>query len=207
MNSTALWYATRATGLMALVLLTLTMVLGITTTTRARARHWPGFAQQELHRRISILSVVFLGIHVLTSVLDTFVSISWAAVFVPFTSRYQGLWVGVGAVALDLMIAVFVTSLLRERMRPATWRAVHWLAYLSWPVAMAHTFGMGTDAGEGWVIVLGVVCGLAVAGALGWRLRTANRQAVARTAHASVPGTPPKHLQLGGRTKVWSRHG
>ena len=57
------------------------------------------------------------------------------------------------------------------------------------------------------MIVLGAVCGLAVAGALGWRLRTANRQAVARTAHASVPGTPPKHLQLGGRTKVWSRHG
>lgn len=207
MSSTALWYATRATGLMALVLLTLTMVLGITTTTRARARHWPGFAQQELHRRISILSVVFLGIHVLTSVLDTFVSISWAAVVVPFTSRYQGLWVGVGAIALDLMIAVFVTSLLRERMRPATWRAVHWLAYLSWPVAMAHTFGMGTDAGEGWVIVLGVVCGLAVAGALGWRLRAAHRQAVARTAHASVPSTPPKHLQVGGRTKVWSGRG
>lgn len=207
MSSTALWYATRATGLMALVLLTLTMVLGITTTTRARARHWPGFAQQELHRRISILSVVFLGIHVLTSVLDTFVSISWAAVVVPFTSRYQGLWVGVGAIALDLMIAVFVTSLFRERMRPATWRAVHWLAYLSWPVAMAHTFGMGTDAGEGWVIVLGVVCGLAVAGALGWRLRAAHRQAVARTAHASVPSTPPKHLQVGGRTKVWSGRG
>src|SRR6516165_1176178 len=199
MNSTALWYATRATGLMALVLLTLTMVLGITTTTRARARHWPGFAQQELHRRISILSVVFLGIHVLTSVLDTFVSISWAAVFVPFTSRYQGLWVGVGAVALDLMIAVFVTSLLRERMRPATWRAVHWLAYLSWRVALAHTFGMGTDAGEGWVIVLGVACTLAVAAALGWRVRAASRQASARTAHASVPGLPPKHLQLGGR--------
>ena len=125
---------------------------------------------------------------------------------IPFTSRYQGFWVGVGAIALDLMIAVFVTSLLRERMRPATWRAVHWLAYLSWPVAMAHTFGMGTDAGEGWVIVLGVVCGLAVAVALGWRLRAANRQAGARTAQASVAGMPPKHLQLNGRTKVWSRH-
>ena len=205
MNSTALWYATRATGLMALVLLTLTMVFGITTTTRARARNWPGFAQQELHRRISILSVVFLGVHVLTSVADTFVNISWAAVVIPFVSRYQGFWVGVGAVALDLMIAVFVTSLLRERMRPATWRAVHWLAYLSWPVAMAHTFGMGTDAGEGWVIVLGVVCGLAVAAALGWRLYASSRQALARTTHASVPGMPPKHLQLGGRTKVWSR--
>jgi len=207
MNSTALWYATRGSGLVALVLLTLTMVLGITTTTRARARNWPGFAQQELHRRISILSVVFLGIHVLTSVLDTFVNIPLAAVVVPFVSKYQGFWVGVGAVALDLMIAVFVTSLLRERMRPALWRAVHWLAYLSWPVAMAHTFGMGTDAGAGWVIVLGVVCGLSVAAALGWRLRTASRQANVRTAHASVPGMPPKHLHLGGRTKVSSRRG
>lgn len=207
MNSTALWYATRATGLMALVLLTVTMVFGITTSTRARARNWPGFAQQELHRRISILSVVFLGLHVLTSVTDTFVDISWAAVVIPFASRYQAFWVGVGAVALDLMIAVFVTSLLRERMRPATWRAVHWLAYLTWPVAMAHTFGMGTDAGEGWVIVLGVVCGLAVAAALAWRLYASSRQALARTAHASVPGVPPKHLQLGGRTKVWTRRG
>jgi sulfoxide reductase heme-binding subunit YedZ len=207
MNSTALWYATRATGLMALVLLTLTMVFGMTTTTRARARNWPGFAQQEMHRRISILSVVFVGLHVLTSVMDTFVNIPLAAVVIPFTSKYQGFWVGVGAIALDLMIAVFVTSLLRERMRPATWRAVHWLAYLSWPVALAHTFGMGTDAGEGWVIVLGIVCGLSVAAAFGWRLRAASRQASARAAHASVPGMPPKHLQLGGRTKVWSRRG
>jgi DMSO/TMAO reductase YedYZ heme-binding membrane subunit len=203
-NSTALWYATRASGLTALVLLTLTMVLGMTTTTRARARNWPGFAQQEIHRRISILAVVFLGIHVLTSVLDTFVNISWLAIVIPFTSRYSGLWVGVGAVALDLMVAVFVTSLLRERMRPATWRAVHWLAYLSWPVALAHTFGMGTDSGEGWVIVLGVLCGLSVAAALGWRLRSASRQASARAAHASVPGVPPKYLSLRGRTKAWS---
>ena len=69
------------------------------------------------------------------------------------------------------MIAVFVTSLLRARMRPGTWRAVHWLAYLCWPIALAHTFGMGTDAGEHWVIALGVVCFVSVAAALAWRLR------------------------------------
>ena len=118
MSSTSLWYATRASGIMALVLFTLTMVLGLTTTTRARARRWPGFAQQEMHRRISMIAVVFLGIHVVTSVLDTYVNISWAAVVVPFTSSYGRFWVGVGAVALDLMLAVFVTSLLRARMRP-----------------------------------------------------------------------------------------
>ena len=57
---------------------------------------------------------------------------------------------------------------------------MHWLAYLSWPVALAHTFGMGTDAGEGWVIVLGVVCVAAVAAALAWRLRHGHRQASAQ---------------------------
>ena len=131
----------------------------------------------------------------LTSVLDTYVDISWAAIVVPFTSSYGRFWVGVGAISLDLMIAVFVTSLLRARMRPGTWRAVHWLAYLSWPVALAHTFGMGTDAGEGWVIVLGVVCVAAVAAALAWRLRRgrppglgADGPRVRRRSAAEAPG-------------------
>ena len=196
MNSTALWYATRSSGLMALVLLTITMVLGLTTTTRTRARNWPGFAQQEMHRRISILAVVFLGIHVLTSVLDPYVNISWVSIVVPFTSHYSSFWVGVGAVALDLMLAVFVTSLLRSRMRPGTWRAVHWLAYLSWPIALAHTYGMGTDSREGWVIALGVTCTIAVAAALAWRVGAAGRQWEARRVHTSIDEAPPKHLAL-----------
>ena len=196
MNSTSLWYATRASGLVALILLTVTMVLGLVTTSRARARNWPGFAQQEMHRRISMIAVVFLGIHVLTSVLDTYVNISWAAIVIPFTSSYGRFWIGVGAIALDLMIAVFVTSLLRTRMRPGTWRALHWLAYLSWPVALAHTFGLGTDAGEGWVVGLGVLCVASVAAALAWRVRTAARQSSVRSAHASLADVPPKHLEL-----------
>ena len=205
MSSTSLWYATRASGIMALILLTLTMVLGLVTTSRARARNWPGFAQQEMHRRISMIAVVFVGIHVVTSVLDTYVNIGWVAIVIPFTSAYGRFWVGVGAVALDLMIAVFVTSLLRARMRPGTWRAVHWLAYLSWPIALAHTFGMGTDSREGWVVILGVACVASVGAALAWRLRVVSRQASARTAHASVPGVPPKHLALNGRSRAGSR--
>ncbi|HWF15695.1 MAG TPA: ferric reductase-like transmembrane domain-containing protein [Acidimicrobiales bacterium] len=204
MSSTAIWYATRASGLMALILLTLTMIMGITTTTRARARNWPGFAQQEMHRRISMLAVVFLGIHVLTSVLDTYVNISWAAIVIPFTSQYSGFWVGVGAVALDLMAAVFVTSLLRGRMRPGTWRAVHWLGYLCWPLALAHTFGMGTDSREQWVIVLGVLCALSVAAALAWRVRTASRQTVARRTRAALEDVPPKHLAHHAETRAGS---
>ncbi len=155
MNSTFLWYTTRATGIVALILLTLTMVLGLVTTSRPRARHWPGFAQQEMHRRISIIAVVFLAIHVVTSILDTYVHIGWFAIVVPFTSSYSRFWVGLGTIALDLMVAVFVSSLLRSHLKPDTWRAIHWLAYASWPVALIHTFGMGTDSREHWVIALG----------------------------------------------------
>jgi DMSO/TMAO reductase YedYZ heme-binding membrane subunit len=190
---------------MALILLTLTMVLGVATSTRLRASNWPGFVQQEFHRRLSMIAVAFLAIHVLTSVLDTYVNIGWAAIVVPFTSSYGRFWVGIGAISLDLMLAVFVSSLLRSRMSPGAWRALHWLAYLSWPVAVAHTFGMGTDAREGWVILLGAACVASVAAALAWRLRSTTRQAAARSvaSAAGAPGAgetvPKKHLALGGR--------
>jgi methionine sulfoxide reductase heme-binding subunit len=189
MNSTAFWYITRATGIVTLVLLTLTMVLGLTTTARARARNWPGFAQQELHRRISMMSMVFLAIHVLTSILDTYVHIGWAAIVVPFTSPYSRFWVGVGTVALDLMVAVFVSSLLRSRITPAVWRGIHWLAYGCWPLALAHTFGMGTDSGEGWVIALGAACIISVLVALLWRLRSTSKRAA--TLSAAATGSNP----------------
>ncbi len=179
MSSTYLWYTTRATGIVTLILLTLTMVLGLATTNRARARNWPGFAQQEIHRRISILAVVFLAIHVVTSILDTYVHIGWIAIFVPFTSPYSRFWVGLGTLALDLMVAVFVSSLLRAHIRPGTWRGIHWLAYATWPIALAHTFGMGTDSREHWVIALGVLCVFSVGLALVWRLRaSAKRRAM-----------------------------
>jgi methionine sulfoxide reductase heme-binding subunit len=176
-SSTWLWYATRASGIMALILLTITMVLGLATTNRLRARNWPGYAQQEIHRRVSMIAMVFLGIHVLTSVLDTFVSIGWTSIVVPFTSPYDRLWVGVGTVALDLMLAVFVSSLLRARMKPGLWRGLHWLVYACWPIALVHTFGMGTDSRQPWVIVLGALCVAAVGGALLWRLRDTGRPA------------------------------
>jgi sulfoxide reductase heme-binding subunit YedZ len=187
MNSTFLWYTTRATGIVALILLTLTMVLGLVTTSRPRARHWPGFAQQEMHRRISIIAVVFLAIHVVTSILDTYVHIGWFAIVVPFTSSYSRFWVGLGTIALDLMVAVFVSSLLRSHLKPDTWRAIHWLAYASWPVALIHTFGMGTDSREHWVIALGALCALSVGLSLAWRVRaTARRRAMVPTVTSHV---------------------
>jgi sulfoxide reductase heme-binding subunit YedZ len=185
MSSTVFWYITRASGIVTMILLTVTMVLGLTTTSRARARNWPGFAHQELHRRFSMMAMIFLAIHVLTSILDTYVHIGWAAVVVPFTSPYSRFWVAMGTIALDLMAAVFVSSLLRSRIRPSVWRGIHWLAYGSWPLALAHTFGMGTDAGEGWVIALGTACIVSVLIAVLWRLRRAAKRVATLTSAAN----------------------
>jgi methionine sulfoxide reductase heme-binding subunit len=170
MSSSYLWYATRATGLVAMILMTATVVLGIVTAKRAGGVRLPKFAQQDLHKRISLLTVAFLVMHILTSVLDTYVHIGWLAIVVPFASPYERFYVGLGAVALDLMAAVMISSLLRSHLNARTWRAIHWLSYGSWPVAIAHSIGSGTDIRLGWVDGLVGVCCLAVVAAATWRL-------------------------------------
>jgi predicted ferric reductase len=190
-SSTALWYTTRATGIVALVLLTGTMVLGILTAGRARSRSWPAFVQAELHKRVSILAMVFLAFHVLTAVLDTYVHLGWLSIVVPFTSSYQPLWTGLGTVAVDLMLAVAISSALRQRIDPRTWRAIHWLAYGSWPVALAHSLGEGTDAPKLWMDAVAALCTLAVVGALTWRVATHRRaQELATRVGATTRAVP-----------------
>jgi len=169
-TSTSIWYTMRATGVVALVLLSGTMVLGILTTGRARTQWWPAFANADLHKRVSLLAMVFLAFHVLTAVLDTYVNVGWAALVVPFASPYRPLWTGLGTVGVDLMAAVAISSALRQRISARTWRAIHWLAYGSWPVAMAHSLGMGTDASTLWLDALAALCTLSVLVALTWRI-------------------------------------
>jgi methionine sulfoxide reductase heme-binding subunit len=169
-TSTTVWYTMRATGIVALVLLTGTMVLGILTAGRVRTRSWPAFAQADLHKRVSILAMAFLAMHVLTAVLDTYVKVGWLAVVVPFASPYRPVWTGLGTAGVDLLVAVAISSALRYHIRPQTWRAIHWLAYASWPVAMAHSLGMGTDASTLWMDAIAAICILGVGTALAWRI-------------------------------------
>ncbi|MGO8871017.1 MAG: ferric reductase-like transmembrane domain-containing protein [Acidimicrobiales bacterium] len=188
-----LWYATRATGVVALVLLTGTMVLGMLTAGRARSRSWPAFAQADLHKRISLLAVVFLTIHVITAVLDTYVDIGRAALVVPFASPYRPLWTGLGTVGVDLLVAVGVSSALRQRISARTWRGVHWLAYGSWPVAMAHSLGEGTDASTLWMDGVAAVCALAVTGALVWRVADHRRSRADALRSGAATRVVPRH--------------
>src|SRR5258708_8361086 len=123
-STTAFWYASRATGIVALVLLTAVLVLGMLVNRQGRLPGLPRFAVTDIHRNLSLLSVAFIAIHVLTAVLDTFVHIPLLSAVIPFASGYERLWLGLGAVSLDIMLAMIVTSLPRARITPLLWRAV-----------------------------------------------------------------------------------
>ena len=187
--TTALWYASRATAIVSLVLLTAVMVLGIMVNRQGRLPGLPRFAVTGLHRNLSLLAVGFLAVHVLTAIADPFVTIGLAAVVVPLASRYRPLWIGLGAVSLDLMLALILTSLVRARIGRRLWRGLHWLAYAAWPVALAHSIGSSGDLRAGPMRALAAACTAAVAGAACWRAaRAALATPRARRAAAVLSG-------------------
>ena len=158
----AMWYLTRASGAVALVLLTAAVVIGVAAIARMRAPGLPRFIIDGVHRTASLLAVAFLVVHILTAVLDSFASISLLDAVIPFTGSYRPLWLGLGAVAFDLLLAVAITSLVRARMGRSAWRGVHWLAYAAWPIAVVHGFGTGSDVHQTWLVGITAACVVAV---------------------------------------------
>lgn len=159
----AYWYLTRGTGVVALLLLTISVVLGILGSLRFTAGpRWPRFAIDSLHRDVSLLVIVLLVAHIITSVLDSFAPIRLIDAVIPFSSAYRPLWVGFGALSFDLLMALVITSLMRRRLGYSAWRAIHWLAYASWPVAVLHGIGTGSDTKVWWMLALTALCVAAV---------------------------------------------
>ena len=171
-----LWFASRAAGLVTLVLLTGTVVLGVSNAVQFVPPGWPRFVLALLHRNLALLTIAFLALHVTTAITDGYVDIGWLAVVVPFASGYEPFWVGLGTIAADLLAALVVTSLLRTRIGPRAWRALHWTAYATWPVAVAHGLGMGgIDSRTPWILALTFGCVAAAAAAVAWRLLARHR--------------------------------
>jgi methionine sulfoxide reductase heme-binding subunit len=174
-SSTALWYASRATGVVALLLMTGVVLLGLLVTRQGRLPGLPRFAVTGLHRNLSLVAVVFVALHVLTAVMDSYVKIPLIAAVVPLSSSYEQLAIGLGAASVDITIAVIVTSLLRRHLSRRLWRAVHLLAYLSWPVAWLHSITASRDMLHSRLSLIAIGCALLVVIAVGWRLAAASR--------------------------------
>ena len=159
----ALWFVSRASGLALLAAFSATVVLGVVARLGAAPGRWSRLALGELHRTLALFSVSFLGLHVATAISDPYVTIGWVATVLPFASPYRTVAIGLGALAVDLGGAVLVTSLVRRRLGYRGWRVVHWLAYVAWPVAFAHSITAGSDQRIWWVALVEGGCALAVA--------------------------------------------
>jgi sulfoxide reductase heme-binding subunit YedZ len=185
---TVLWYLTRGTGIVTLILLT----LSVAHARPAQTEKVPRFVLDAVHRNASLLAVAFLFVHIITSLLDGFAPIRLVDVVLPFGSAYRPFWLGLGAVAFDLLIAVALTSVFRRRLGYRTWRATHWLAYASWTVALLHGLGTGSDTKTPWMLTLTGACLVVVIVAVlarvaaGWPEHVGAR-AIGIAASAAVP--------------------
>jgi predicted ferric reductase len=203
-----LWYATRATGVVALLLLTMSVALGVAGTARFSNAAMPRLVRSGLHRNVSMLSVGFVAAHVLTAVLDPFASIRLTSAIIPFSSAYRTFWLSLGTIAFDVLLALILTSLLRNRLGYRAWRGVHWLAYASWPIALWHGLGTGTDSRVWWLLTLDALCVLAVGAAALWRLRLVEPgrlRLVGRVATAALAAATVVFVATGPLQHGWAR--
>jgi sulfoxide reductase heme-binding subunit YedZ len=204
-KSPYLWYTSRATGYVALILLTMVITFGTLIATRVGGRRIGRFEINEFHRMVSMVTVLFVIAHVGTTVLDTYVPIGIISALVPFTSTYKTIPVAIGTIALLLMALVWISSLLKERLDVHTWRFIHWFSYASFAASVAHGFLTGSDAHSRWGLYLTVACLTVVATATVWRILGRTERAGGRTALSPLdaqyvatkpptlrPPTPPK---------------
>jgi len=179
-----LWYLSRATGVVSIVLLTIVLVLGLVTSGRRRPTGESATVVMAVHRWLSLGTSLFLLTHIATAIAETYVSIDLVSAVLPFTSGYEPVWVGLGTLAFDVLLAVVVTSLLRHRLGERTWRRVHVLSYALWPLAIVHGLALGTS---GELLLRGTTLACAVAGAvaLAWRWTATHHDRERRLAIAS----------------------
>jgi len=182
LTSPYFWYTTRATGLVSLVLFTGVVTLGMLVANRAGGDTIGRFEFNELHRSLSMVAMVFLVLHIVTTVVDSYVPTGPISAFIPLTSSYKTWQISLGAVGFDLMLAVWASSLLKLRMKNQTWRAIHWLSWISFASALLHTYVTGTDARHGYGFIIVLSCLATVLCTLAWRILYRPARAGGRTA-------------------------
>jgi predicted ferric reductase len=168
--STALWDLGRGTGVAALVAITVALVLGILSRSGRDALGLGRFGLNEVHRTAALTGVGLVLVHLGSLLLDPYAQLRIVDLVLPFLGSYRPLWLGLGTLSVDLLGVVTIVSLLRHRVGPRIFKAVHWATYALWPIALAHALGTGTDAATLWLDAVAASCVAAVSCAALWRL-------------------------------------
>jgi len=143
----AYWYLSRASALVAFVVLWFAMALGLVVTNKM-ARVWPGGPTAfELHQHASLLGLDLALFHGLILLGDHYMNFSLAQVLVPFaTTAYRPLWTGLGQIAFYLCAVISLSFYARRFIGQKTWRVMHYLSFAIFGLALAHGLFSGTDS-------------------------------------------------------------
>jgi sulfoxide reductase heme-binding subunit YedZ len=165
------WYAARAGGVVAYLLLSAVVCLGLSMSGRKTLKRWPRFALEDIHRFGGLLVGAFVAIHIATIAIDSYLPFSPASLAVPLLDRYRPLWVALGIVAAELLLALAISNHYRDRRLPyRLWRRAHYLNFAVWAAATLHGLGAGTDRNAAWLLTLYTLATGSVCGLTAWRL-------------------------------------
>jgi methionine sulfoxide reductase heme-binding subunit len=164
------WYAARAAGIAAYLMLTCVVVLGLTMAGKKNLPRWPKFAIEDVHRFAGLLVGSFVIVHVVTIAIDSWLPFSIGSILVPLLAQYRPLWVALGIVAAELLLALAITNHYRDRLPYRFWRRAHYLNFVVWSAATLHGIGSGTDRSASWLLALFALATVSVSAAIAWRL-------------------------------------
>jgi sulfoxide reductase heme-binding subunit YedZ len=191
-SSPAIWYAARASGVAAYLILTLTVAVGISMGGKAQSRRWPRFAVEDVHRFGGLLVGSLIGVHVVTIAADSFLPFSVGQLVIPFTAAYRPLWTGLGICAAEVLVALAITNHYRKRLPYRFWRKAHYANFGAWALASLHGMLAGTDRSAPWLVLLYAVAIGGVAMLLLWRFggEALGSRRVAAVGLVSLMGLP-----------------
>jgi Ferric reductase like transmembrane component len=147
---TVTWDVARAGGFTAFVLLTLSVANGLALSLHMQSPRWPRIINSELHNFLTLLALIFTGVHILAIWVDPFTSFGWNEVFIPFASHYRTVWMALGIVAFYIGIAIGISTWLRPRIGYKVWRALHTLTLLLFGLVVVHGIATGSDTRTSW---------------------------------------------------------
>jgi sulfoxide reductase heme-binding subunit YedZ len=206
-SSPAIWYAARASGVAAYIVLSLVVSLGLALGGKAQNRRWPRFSVEDIHRFGGLLVGSLIGVHVLAIAADSFLPFSLVQLLVPFTSSYRPLWTGLGIAAAEMLLALAVTNHYRRRLPYRFWRKAHYLNFAVWSLASLHGLMAGTDRGAAWLAILYGISVATVLMLLLWRFggHMLRSPRVATAGAVTVVALPLLIIgPLGHRAPLWN---
>ena len=193
------WLASRASGVVALILVTVSVAIGLTMASKLVRKRGAGPVLAKVHEQTALAGLVAIAVHGITLLGDSWLDPGIKGLLVPFAMDYKPLFTGLGIVAGYLAALLGLTFYMRRRIGPKLWRKAHRATVLVWALGIAHTVGAGTDAGAPWLREFMVLSGVPIVAMFAVRTFSKRKRPAAGAGAATPPAASAAAVQKEAR--------